>query len=271
MIIHSSKMKNVCLSLLAICLSSATCFANDVEIKRAYDKAFNLFQSRSRTDSTLIDQALLTLSEVEGKAEDSDLNYDIYILESRCLYWKGSHQASNDDKMFTHDLGVQKAEKAKSIDDGYAEAYYFAGINLARWGEAKGILASLSRKGELESYMQQTLAHRTRGDQPGKMIDGFGPDRVFGRMFYKLPGLFGGSLEKSLMHLRTAYLGAKNIPLNIIYYAESLSSGTREQKAMAIKLLDELLKSNPLTYNPERLPENLDEFELARKLRNELG
>ena len=271
MIINQSKLKYICISTLALCISSLTAFAGDAELRQQYDKALGFFQQRSARNLNTIDQALRTLSQIEGKAADSDLNYDIYILESRCLYWKGSHQVNNDDKMFTHDLGMQKAEKARTIDDGYAEAYYYAGINLARWGEAKGILASLSRKGELESYMQQTLAHRTRDDQSGQVIDGFGPDRVFGRMFFKLPGLFGGSLEKSLFHLKKATQAAKNLPLNIVYYAESLSSGSYEQKAMARQLLDELLSNSPQTYNPDRVPENVEEFELARKLRNEIG
>lgn len=245
--------------------------AGDLEIKQSYDQAYHLFEQRSPTQALPVEKALQALSQIEGKAEDKNLNYDIYILESRCLYWKGTHQKSDDDKLITHDLGIKKAEKARALDDGYAEAYYYAGINLARWAEAKGILSSLSRKAELENNMHLTLTHRTRTDEPGQVIDGYGPDRVFGRMFFKLPSLLGGSLEKSLFHLARAFSETKNFALNVVFYAETLSHGSSDQKTLARKLLDELLAQDPQAYNPSRLPETLEEFELARTLRKALN
>jgi len=267
-------IKNSLLTAFSVVVATSTvsslALASDESVKKALDDANAQFARRSSVDPRPTDEALAILQRAEGQADDSDLNYDVYILESRAYYWKGVHVASNDDKMTVHDLGVKAAEKAKAINADYAEAYYFAGINLGRWGEAKGVLASLSRKGELENYMNQALSHPTRDDQPGKSLDGNGADRVLGRLYFKLPGIFGGSHDKSVFHLKRAVGAAKDLALNIVYYAETLSSGNASEKALAKQLLDEMLSKDPFTYNTQRVPETLDEFQLARKLRAEI-
>ena len=270
---YSKKYFSV-LSLVAVAVSNGAfargAFASDESVKKGLEEATASFARRSSVDPRPIDQALSVLQSVEGQADDSDLNYDVLILESRAYYWKGVHVVSNDDKMKIHDLGVKAAERARSSNGDYAEAYYYAGINLARWGEAKGVLASLSRKGELENYMNQSMSHATRDEQPGKSIDGNGADRVLGRMYFKLPGIFGGSHDKSVFHLKRAMAAAKNVALNVVYYAETLSSGNGQEKALAKQILDELLASDPQSLNANRIPETLDEFQLARKLRKEI-
>jgi tetratricopeptide (TPR) repeat protein len=253
-----------------ICAFSLPALADDTEIKQGLEDAMKTYAERSATNLQPIEKALTILHNIEGKAEDPDLNYDIYILESRCYYWKGVHQTSSEDKLSTHSLGIEVAEKAKRIDAGFAEAYYFAGVNLARWGKAKGVVASLFRKGELENNMKETISHPTRNDQPGQTLDGYGADRVLGKMYYELPSVFGGSHEKSITHLKKAFTKAKDIVLNGVYFAESLNAGTKAEKVEARKVLEELIRMNPKDYNPNKIPETIDELEEARKLLRDL-
>jgi hypothetical protein len=256
--------------VLASCVLSSAALADDSAIENQFRIAQELYGQRSVVDSQSIEKTIETLKAIEGKAEDSDLNYDILILESRALYFKGAHESDNEKKLSVYALGQTKADDAKSINDGYAEAYYFAGINLGRWAEVKGALASISRKGELIAYMEGALERNTREGASGETIDGYGPNRVYGRLYHKLPGILGGSHAKSLEYLKKAYEEAKNLALNVVYYAETLSSGNREEKALARTILDEMLKQDPNHYNETRTPETQEEFEEARKLRTEI-
>ncbi len=271
----------VCFSLFAFTVCPSAVFASnetieiavsaDAQVQSGLEAAKTLFSQRSAENPKPIEEMLERLSQLEGKADDSDLNFDILIMESRGLYWKGMHAKSNDDRSAIHALGQAKADEARKINDGYAEGYYYAGIHLARWGEAQGVITSIRRKGELMQYMVDAMNHMTRDDQPGETLDGAGPNRVYGRLYFKLPSVFGGSHSESVKYLSKAVSMAKNLPLNIVYYAETLKSGNASEKALAKQLLDEMLSKNPTTYNPHRIPENMEEFEMARKLRAELN
>lgn len=235
-----------------------------------FEKAHQLFAQRSATDPAPIDQALKDLAALEHDPQDSDTKYKVLILESRAFYWKGQHVTSNDEKMDLFAQGQQKADDAVTLNERYAEGYYYAGINLARWGEAKGIIQSLFKKDQLIKYMNQAIDRSTMDGQDGESIDGFGPHRVFGRMYQKLPSLFGGSHSESVKHLDKAYNGARNVALNVVYFAETLNAGNQGEKAQARKILDELLTHTPEEFN-DRIPESKDEFAMAQKLRKEIG
>lgn len=243
-------------------------FADDAAIQKGLDQANGLYAQRSATNPQPIDQAIQLLQSLEGQADDSDLDYDILILESKAFYWKGFHTNTNNDKMAIFLQGRAKAEAAKSVNDGYAEAYYFAGINLGRWAEANGVLASLGKKGELEDYLNQSINHLTREGQSGETLDGYGPDRAFGLMYYKLPSLLGGSLDTSKSYLEKAYKNAPSFAINVVYYAQTLNA--MGDAAGAKKILDDLLSKNPQTLNASRVPETLDELQLARDLRSKI-
>jgi hypothetical protein len=226
------------------------------------------FSHRSPTDPAPIEQTLAILGALENKSDDADVNYDVFILKARALYWKGVHAANNKDKLAIHEAGQNAAEEAKKINDGYAEAFYFAGINLARWGEANGVITSLFKKDQLMRYMNDAMNRPTRDGQAGESVDGYGPDRTLGRVYFKLPAMFGGSHSQSVNYLKKA-IEDKTYPvaLSTVYYAETLNDGSTAEKAQAKQLLDALLSQDPLSINPARVPENLEEFEEAKQLR----
>jgi hypothetical protein len=257
-------------SLVSGVAVTGTAMADDDTVRKGLEEVAQLFSQRSAARADVIEKGLAQLAQLEGTADDSDLNYDVLIWESKFLYWKGVHAESNDDKMKFHDEGKKKGDAATALNDNFTESYYYAGINLARWGEANGVVASLSHKGELIDLETKAINHLTREDQPGETIDGYGPDRVLGRVYFKLPSVFGGSHTESIKYLKRATTEAKNVALNVIYYAETLYSGDKAEKAEAKKVLDELLASDPKTVNPDRAPENIEEFEQAKKLRSEM-
>ena len=74
-----------------------------------------------------------------------------------------------------------------------------------------------------------------------------------------------------MKYLSKAVADYKNVALNVVYYAETLNSGSADEKTQAKALLDELLSKDPKTYNPSRVPETIDEFALARQLRGQMN
>lgn len=247
---------------------SGISFASEAFAEKSYDDAMVAFSHRSPANPALTEEALAILGSLENKSEDADVNYDVYILKSRVLYWKGTHAATDKEKMAIHDLGQASAEAAMKINDGYADAYYYAGINLARWGEANGVIASLFKKDQLMRYMNDAMNRPTRDGQAGESVDGYGPDRTLGRVYFKLPALFGGSHAQSVNYFKkTLEDKAYPVALNVVYYAETLADGSTSEKALAKQILDELVSQDPATYNPARVAENLEEFEMAKQLR----
>src|SRR4051794_23172462 len=97
--------KNHSWTLLSVLALSAVCsnfsFADDDSVTEGLTAAKALFAQRSATSSQAIDDLLAKLAPLEAKdakADDSDLNYDVLILEARAYYWKGEHVTSNSDK-----------------------------------------------------------------------------------------------------------------------------------------------------------------------------
>lgn len=249
-----------------VLIGGVNTYADDEWIKDGLTEAIQTYSKRSADQPQVIDDTLHQLSKIEGQSEDPELNYDILILESRVYYWKGDHASSRNEKLAAYASGQSKAEKAKQIDDGFAEAYYYTAINLGRWAEADGALTALGKKDQLIALMKDAIRHPTRNNLRGESVDGFGPYRFFGRMKFKMPRWAGGSIPESIADLQKAFTGAQNFAINVVYYAESLNSGTTQQKSLAKKILTELVSQNSFTYNEARLPETIEEFELARQL-----
>jgi hypothetical protein len=239
--------------------------ADDNTAKQALDQGKALFAQRSSTNLKSIEDALTVLATAEAQAQDKVLKYDILVLESRALYFKGTHTAGDANKKTIHAAGQAKADAAEALTSDYAEAQYFAGINLARWGEANGIIASLTQVPKLKKYMANAMDRSTRDGNDGESVDGFGPHRTLGRMLKKLPGMFGGNHAESVKELDKAVAGDATLALNVVYLADSLiKDGNDSEKAQGRQLLNDLLAKDPATLNRDRLAETGDEFQFAR-------
>jgi hypothetical protein len=223
-----------------------------------------------REDLAKNELAIQALVVAEAEAQDQDLLYDVLLLSSRAVYWKGMHATTDKDRLALFEKAYTQAARAKEVNEEYADAYYLYGVALARWAETKGVMESLSRKKELFDNMEETLTRDARSGRAGEEIEGFGANRITGRVYFKLPVFAGGSRAKALENLKKAYEGAANYAINVNYYAEALYDGNAEEKKQACALLDALLLKDPTTINPDRVPETKEEFVISRKLRSEM-
>jgi hypothetical protein len=259
-------MKFAAVAVLAlVSVSSQRVRADDATAQKAFEDAKTQYAARSGTALGSIEKALGFLDTAEAQAVDKTLKYDILILASRAMYFKGTHTSGNDNKKAIHSAAQAKAEAAEALMSDYTEAPYYAGINLARWGEANGIVSSVKQVPKLKKLMADAMERSTRTDDSGEAIDGFGPHRVLGRMLKKLPGFLGGSHAESVAALEKAVKGAPTTALNVVYLADSLiKDGKDNEKAEGRKLLNDLLAQDMLKFNTDRMTETAEEFQLAR-------
>jgi tetratricopeptide (TPR) repeat protein len=267
-------IRSAALALVAVIgLQSPVAYSSDDTARGLLEKATDLYKDREKAGK--LDEAITLLEKALQEASDSDLKFDILILHSRSIYYQGVHATAEAKKLELFEKGISLADSAKALNDEYAEGYYYHALSLGRWAETKGVMESLKRKQELLDHLNGSTARITRPDesgefQAGESIDGHGPDRILGRIFFKLPGFAGGSREKSLSHLRRAVARAPQLALNHVYLAETLASEKKDREE-AKSILTKLLANDPKTFNPSRTPETIEEFELGRKALAEIG
>lgn len=65
-------------------------------------------------------------------------------------------------------------------------------------------------------------------------VECYGPDRVLGRLYYKLPFFKGGDNKKSLEYLEKAVKGCPANALSKLYLAETLKAEGEKVRAKAL-------------------------------------
>ncbi len=92
---------------------------------------------------------------------------------------------------------IDHSQRAILRDPEAGPAYFFKGLCLGRLGELKGILSSLKIIGPFRENMETAV-------KINPAIDRGGPHRALGRLYFKLPGVLGGDIKKSIDHLLKA-------------------------------------------------------------------
>ncbi len=247
------------------------------------DQATELFENakksfeEQRQDLKTVDQVQTELAQAEALATDTELKYQIKILISRAYFWQGTNVPGNEEnnpaKLPVFEKGYNKAREAYTLSGDYADAYYYYAINLSRWGLAKGKLSALGRLTELKNHLNLAMQRPTYyTGEDGTTIDFWGPNRVYGRMYFALPGIVGGDMALSKQYLERAAKEAPTHILNIVYLAETLadSRSTRSQAKLMLRDAIERYDANPAAFCPERIQETSLEIRLARELYGKL-
>lgn len=178
--------------------------------------------------------------------------YGVYWRMARVEYWIGDHTAANGEKKRIFEMGIYHAKKAVALGQDRPEGHYWLGVNYGVYGEAKGVLKSLSLVKPIKEEMNKVLAIAPAFD------DG-GADRVLGRVYFELPGFFGGSKKKSLEHLLKSKEMGPRVGLTRIYLADTYLALKDVQKAR--EELDFVIAMEP---DPSLIPETAQEKDMAR-------
>ena len=172
-------------------------------------------------DMAAAQEALAKYREAAVKAEDK---FEVFWKLSRILYFIGSRTDSKKEKKVIFGQGIYYAKKAVALESEKPDGHYWLGVSYGSFGEAKGVLKSLSLVKPIKEAMNKVI-ELDRGYEDG------GPDRVLGRVYFKLPGFAGGSRKKSLEHLLKSKELGPNDALTRCYLADTLLSHKEVDKA----------------------------------------
>ncbi len=172
---------------------------------------------------------------------------------ARVCYWLGSHAADKERRGYL-ERGVAAAREAVAVEPGAPEGHFWLAANMGSLAESFGLRAGLRYrkpiKDELETVRRLAPAY----------LQG-AADRALGRWYFKVPGLFGGSHEKAIEHLRTSLTYNPDSTVSLFFLAEILIDDGK--KADARMTLQQLLDA-PL--DPEWEPEDREYKAKARLL-----
>lgn len=145
---------------------------------------------------------------------------------SRAWYWVGGHVAE-DQALAPFEKAVEAAKQAVAINKDSLAGHYWLGVAYGSYGKAKGIMKSLS----LVDPIKEEMAWVIKKDPA---YEGGGAYRVLGRLYFKLPGLMGGSNDKAIENLKTAVQQGPRRWLNHVYLAEVYSKEGQKDQAKAL-------------------------------------
>ncbi|MFI5165225.1 MAG: tetratricopeptide repeat protein [Thermoanaerobaculales bacterium] len=166
-------------------------------------------------------------------------SYEARWEGARAAYFYGTYSRANApdrEKMTVFDAGITLAKEAVALSPKGVEGHFWLGVLYGVYGEAKGIFKSLALVPSIKQEMQTCL-------DLDQAVEGWGPDRVLGRMYFKLPWFKGGDNTKSIAHLEKSLGGAPTNALTRLYLAETYKS--EGMKAKAIEQLRAIVAMTP--------------------------
>lgn len=234
---------------LAFCFILMTHLAVSQETKSLVQQGDDLFNQRG--DLAKAKEALARYREALLKGEDS---YEAYWKMARAEYWIGDHTPDKNEKKRIFEQGIYHARKAIALAPEKPDGHFWLGVNYGVYGQAKGVLKSLSLVKPIKEEMNKVI-------QIDPAYEFAGPDRVLGRVYYELPGFAGGSKKKSLEHLLKSKELGPQVGLTRIYLADTYLAIDEVEKAR--EELEFVINMEP---DPLLIPETMEEKELARKM-----
>ncbi len=240
------KMKSVMLAVFFLfCI--AFCYSQDAA--GLIGQGDELYKQRA--DLAKANEALAKYQEV---LKTSPNHYEALWKISKTLYCIGKAAKTDKEKMKIFDDGVTYGKKAIAANPNAADGHFWLGVNWAKYGDARGVLKSLFLVPDVKKEMNEVL-------RLDSSYEGAGAYRVLGRVYYKVPGLFGGSNKKSREYLEKGRQICATNTLGLLYLAETYWD--IGQKNRAVETLEALLNTTP---DERWLPETAEDKVEAQKL-----
>jgi len=170
---------------------------------------------------------------------------------SRARYYIGTNGAVAGRRAAL-DAGMEAARKAIALQPSKPQGHFWLAANMGALAESFGMSQGLKYRKPIKAELEEVL-------RLDAAYEAGSADRALGRWYYKVPGLFGGSNEKSEVHLRKSLTYDAQSTASWYFLAETLEDIGRKADARAAlqKVLDAPL-------NPEWAPEDRAWKALAR-------
>ena len=170
---------------------------------------------------------------------------------SRARYYIGTN-GNVDSRRNALDAGMDAARKAIALQPSRPEGHFWLAANMGALAESFGMSQGLKYRKAIKAELEEVL-------RLDPAFEAGSADRALGRWYYKVPGLFGGSNEKSEQHLRASLKYDAQSTASWYFLAETLEDMGR--KAEARTALQHVVDA-PL--NPNWAPEDRQWKALAR-------
>ena len=172
---------------------------------------------------------------------------------ARAYYWLGGHVPDSAQRSQL-ERGIDAGQRAVTLQPGRPEGHFWMAANMGTLAEAGGLGQGLKYRGRIRDELQAVL-RIDPSFQKGSA------DRALGRWYLKVPGLFGGSKQKSVEHLQRSLTYDPGSTASHYSLAETLDAMNR--RAEARTELQKVLDAPP---NPEWAPEDEDFKQKARAM-----
>jgi tetratricopeptide (TPR) repeat protein len=147
------------------------------------------------------------------RAAEKGREAEAYWKASRAAWWLGEHEAKSADRLADYQRGMTDAQKELALNANSVEGHFWLGANQGSFGDAKGVLKSLSLVKPIRHEMAEVIRLNDH-------YDGGSAYQILGVIDYKVPGLMGGNKARAKEELEKSLAMAPNDPFHHYYMAE---------------------------------------------------
>jgi tetratricopeptide (TPR) repeat protein len=183
--------ENICVNLPYNALIIPAAISNGVN-DSMIDKAVQLFDTRHLNPTYLATSANMLEQALKSDPDNVRINY----ILSQVYYTIGEHAELKKEKLDNYYKGLAYGKKAMQIDNNSAWAHFWYMACLGRISLVKGIFNSLVSVGEAKKEIDIVLKldpNNVKAYNAKAMV------------YYELPGILGGDINKSIALLKKAF------------------------------------------------------------------
>ena len=177
---------------------------------------------------------------------------------ARACYWLGEHVPRTEQRP-QYERGIEVARLATTLQKDRPEGYFWMAANMGMLAESFGLRQGIKYRGPIKDALE-TVLRIDPAFQQGSA------DRALGRWYFKVPGLFGGSNQKSVEHLQRSLTFNPNSTASRYFLAETLIDMNRRADARV-----ELQKVLDAPIDAEWGPEDQEFKQKARALLSKIA
>jgi tetratricopeptide (TPR) repeat protein len=171
---------------------------------------------------------------------------------SRACYWLGTH-GEEAARRAALERGMEAARTAAALEPKRPEGPFWLAANMGTLAESFGMRQGIKYRKPIRESLELVLKLDPAFQQGSA-------DRALGRWYFKVPGLFGGSNEKSEQHLRKSLTYNPNSTASWFFLGETLLDMGRKPDAKQAfqKVID-------APFDPDWTPEDREWKAKARQ------
>jgi len=237
----------------AVALFALPARANKIASPESFDARYFQRHLADNLDLNIAGLRDALQSEAIGEGEGWKAGYLWRLCRAKVR--RAEKMEKRSDKLAEYDSAKTDCEKSVALSSQTADAHFWLGVAIGRWGETKGLLKALFVIKPLKKEMAEVIRlDPTHG----------GAHNVLGEILWQVPGFAGGDKKKALEKFETALRLSPRYTANHQPLAEAyLYFGRKDDAIRILKLVE--AASDPA--DPAEYPDNLAD---AKKLLSKL-